>query len=312
MGLKVFAGSSHKTLAVEICEHLGIPLGKSELIKFSNENLFIKILENVREEDVFVVQTSVSPVNEGIVELLIMIDALKHASAKRITAVVPYFPYVRSDKKDQPRISITARLMADLLETAGADRVITMDLHSDQIQGFFRIPLDQLRATPIICGYLKEKKLDDYVMVAADAGEIRDVRRYANRLQLPIAIIDKRRSGNDEKPKAVNIIGDVEGMNALLVDDEIASGKTVIEAVNFLKTKGKVKNILAACTHPVFSGNAPEVLTNSSLEEIVVTNTIPIKPERMTHKIKVLSVAKLFANAIQNVHNGESVSSLFE
>ncbi len=312
MGLKVFAGSSHKALAIEICEHLDISLGKSELIKFSNENLFVKILENVREEDVFVVQTSVSPVNEGIVELLIMIDALKHASAKRITAVIPYFPYVRSDKKDQPRISITARLMADLLETAGAHRVITMDLHSDQIQGFFRIPLDQLRATPIICGYLKEKKLDDYVMVAADAGEIRDVRRYANRLGLPIAIIDKRRSGNDEKPKAVNIIGDVEGMNALLVDDEIASGKTIIEAVSFLKSKGKVNKVMAACTHPVMSGKATELLTNSPLEEIVVTNTIPIPQEKITSKIKVLSVAKLFANAIQNVHNGESVSSLFE
>lgn len=309
--LKVFAGSSHPELAHEICENLGMELGKSEIIQFSNENLFVKILENVREADVFVIQTSSPPLSDNLMELFIMIDALKHASAKRITAVLPYFPYTRSDKKDQPRISITARLLADLIETSGANRVITMDLHAPQVQGFFRIPADQMRAIPIIVEYLKNSDLSNTVLVAGDAGEIKDVTRYANRLNLPIAIIDKRRFGNDEKPKAVNIIGEVEGKNALIIDDEIASGGTLLEATSFLLKHG-VKDVTFACTHPVLSGSAIKKLENSPLKEIVVTNTIPVPKEKRIPRIKVLSVASLLANAIKNIHGGESVSALFD
>ncbi|MFT5434993.1 MAG: ribose-phosphate pyrophosphokinase, partial [Myxococcota bacterium] len=207
--LKIFAGRSHIRLAEDICYELDVPLGHSRFVQFSNENLMVQIMENVRECDVFVIQTSAPPVNEGIMEMLIMIDALKHASAARVTAVLPYFPYARSDKKDKPRISITARLMADLLMTSGADRVLTMDLHSPQIQGFFRIPVDQLKAVRLICDHFTKRDLSDYVLVAGDAGEAKELGAYANRLHLPMAIVDKRRDGDDDRPRAVNVIGDV-------------------------------------------------------------------------------------------------------
>src|SRR3954470_9041674 len=209
--LKVFAGSSHPALAAEICEQIGIPVGRATTKRFSNENLKIKIDENVREQDVFVVQTACPPLSEGIVELLILLDALRHSSAKRVTAVIPYFFYARSDKKDEPRISITARLMADLVATAGADRVLTVDLHSPQIQGFFSIPADQLTAVPVLCERLKQDDLSNTVVVAADVGEAKDAGRFAKRLDLPIAFIDKRRSGDDEKAQAKNVIGDIVG-----------------------------------------------------------------------------------------------------
>lgn len=307
--LKVFAGRSHPTLAADICRHLAIPLGASTITQFSNENIMVQIDENVRGADVYVVQTAAPPVHEGIVELLIMIDALKHASAGRITAVIPYMPYVRSDKKDKPRISITARLMADLLETAGANRVLTMDLHSPQAQGFFRIPVDHLQATPLIADYLSHRDLSNTVLVAGDAGEAKEVGRYASRLHLPMAIVDKRRFGDDESPKATHLIGDVEGKHAVIIDDEVATGGTLVEAANFLVEHGAI-SVGAAFTHGVLSGNAVERLDNSKISRLVFTDTVPLLG-KTSDKFQVLPVGKLFAQAIRRIHDGDSISVLF-
>jgi ribose-phosphate pyrophosphokinase len=309
--LKIFSGSSHPELAKAICEYNELPLGTAEIVKFSNENIKVRILENVRGSDVFVIQTSSPPINEAIMELLIMIDALRYASANRITAVLPYFPYARSDKKDQPRISITARLVADILQTAGADRILTMDLHSPQIQGFFRIPIDQLIAAPLICDLMRDRDLCNTVLVASDVGESKTIGRYANRLNLPIAIIDKRRYGDDEKAKAVHLIGEVAGKHALIIDDEIASGGTLIEAIEFLK-QHEVLSISAAAVHPVLSGRAIERIRQTDLRELVVTDTIPLgEKQQLYDKFNVLSVAPMFGDAIIRIHNGDSVSKLF-
>ncbi len=309
--LKVFSGSSHPELAKAICAYNEIPLGTAEITRFSNENIMVCVQENVRGADVFVVQTSCPPVNENIIELLIMIDALRYASADRITAVIPSFPYARSDKKDKPRISITARLIADLLQTAGADRVLTLDLHSPQIQGFFHIPIDQLIAAPLICDYFRDKDLHNTVLVAGDVGESKSIGRYATRMNLPIAIVDKRRYADDEKPKAVHLIGNVEGKDALIIDDEIASGGTVSEAAHFLREHG-VRNITVAAVHPVLSGPAIERIQEAELDELVVTNSIPLKNKMNAYdKFKVLSVAPLLGDAIMKIHNGDSVSKLF-
>jgi ribose-phosphate pyrophosphokinase len=307
-GLKVFSGSSHPALTQEICKCLGISLGAVTTRRFSNENLKVKIEENVREQDVFVVQTAAPPLSENIVELLILLDALTHASARRVTAVLPYFPYARSDKKDEPRISITARLMADLLATAGADRVLTVDLHSPQIQGFFSMPADQLTAVPVLCGRLREEGVADAVVVAADVGEAKDAGRFARRLDLPIAIIDKRRAGDDERAEAVAVIGDVKGKRCLLVDDEIATGGTIFSATDFLLAQG-ARSVSAAVVHPVLSGRAVERLAASRLEHLLVTNTIPLTAS--SAKIQVLSVGPLLAEAITRIHDGRSVSALF-
>ena len=307
--LKVFAGSSHPDLARRVCRFLDVPLGKSHVVKFSNENLMVQIDENVRGADVFVIQTSAPPVNEGLIEMLITIDALKHASANRVTAVIPYFPYVRSDKKDKPRISITARLVADLLQTAGADRVVTMDLHAPQIQGFFRIPVDHLQAFPLITDYLKQRDLTDCVLVAGDAGEAKEVGRFANRLHLPMAIIDKRRYDDSEKAKAAHLIGEIKDKHAIIVDDEVATGGTLIEAANFLKSKGAL-SVTAAFTHAVLSGKAVPRLEESQIEELVFTDTIPLQGKE-SKKFKVLSVSEICAKAIRRVHEGESISELF-
>jgi len=307
--LKVFAGRSHPDLAAEICRHLAIPLGRSHVVRFSNENLMVQIDENVRSADVFVIQTAAPPVNEGIIELLIMIDALKHASAGRITAVMPYLPYVRSDKKDKPRISISARLIADLLQTAGADRVVCMDLHAPQTQGFFRIPVDHLQATPIIADYLQKQDLSNAVLIAGDAGEAKEVGRYANRLNLPMAIVDKRRYDDSESAKATNLIGNVKGKHAILIDDEVATGGTLIEAAAFLKDQGAL-SVTAAFTHGVLSGNAVERLDKSDIAGLTFTNTIPLQG-KTSSKFQVLSVAELFAQAIRRIHDGDSISNLF-
>jgi ribose-phosphate pyrophosphokinase len=309
--MKVFSGSSHPAFASAICDYLGIDLGRSHTVTFSNENMLVQIDENVRGSDVYVVQTSCPPVHTQLFETLIMIDALRSASAKRITAVIPYFPYIRSDKKDRPRISITARLMADLLETSGADRVLTMDLHSPQAQGFFRMPVDQLQGAGPLCERLRDDKQDDWVLVAADAGEAKDLGRYANRLDLPMAIIDKRRDGDDEKPRAVNLIGDVTDKVAVVVDDEIASGGTLIEAATFLKQKG-AREVMAVATHPVFSSNALARIATAPLTKVLVTDTIPIAPDRETTNIEVVSVAPMFAEAMARIRDGSSVSSLFK
>jgi ribose-phosphate pyrophosphokinase len=309
--VKVIGGTAHPQLARDIAAALGIELCRTSVVRFSNENILVQIDENVREADVFVIQPSCPPVSDGIIELLMTIDALKHASAARITAVLPYFPYVRSDKKDRPRVSITARLMADLLQTAGANRVVTMNLHSPQVQGFFRIPTDQLQAAPILCDYLQASRdLSNYVLVAGDVGESKDVGHYADRLDLPIAIVDKRRMGDDDVARAVNLIGDVHGKVALIIDDEVASGGTLIEATRFVLERGAVA-VEACVVHAVLSGKAIERIEASPLRELVVTDTVPLAPYKRVAKIHVASVAQLFADAIRAIHDGSSVSALF-
>ncbi len=308
--LKVFAGSSHEVFAEGICNYLDIPLGESHSATFSNENMLVQIDESVRGADVFVVQTSCPPVHDNLFEMLIMIDALRGASAARITAVMPYIPYIRSDKKDRPRISITARLVADMLETAGVDRVLTMDLHAPQTQGFFRMPVDQLIGAGPLCEVLERKKGDDWILVAADAGEAKDLGRFANRLELPMAIIDKRRYSDDEQPQAEHLIGDVEGKTAIIVDDEIASGRTLVEASNFLVEHGAAE-VRAVATHPVFSPGAVERLDASPLERVTITDTLPSETDETNATIETLSVAPLFAEAIGRIHDGRSVSALF-
>ncbi len=308
--LKVFAGRSTEPLAAEICQHLGISLGKREIIQFSNDNTFVKINENVRECDVFVVQTSCPPINHNLMELLIMIDALSRASAHRITAVLPFYPYGRSDKKDQPRIPITARLVADLLTTAGADRVVTVDLHSPQIQGFFTIPLDHLTAADMLCKYFEQKNVADLVVVATDAGGAKKASVYAKWLKAPLAIMDKRRNGNDDQAQITHFIGDVENKNVVILDDEIDTAGTVQETAKALRAAG-AKDIYVGCTHPVFSGPAVERLRNSDIKEIVTTNTLPTEHAKDLSNLKVLSVAPIIAETIRRINQGESVSTLF-
>lgn len=306
----IFSGQSHRALAQSICTHLGLPMGQSTTIKFSNENLMVQIDENVREADVFVVQTAATPLHQNIFELLMMIDALKGASAGRVNAVIPYFPYVRSDKKDRPRISITARLMADLIRAAGADRVLTMDLHAAQIQGFFRCPTDQLQAINLMCEHLRTTDLTNSVLVASDAGEAKDVARYTSRLDLPMAIIDKRRDSDDEDPHAAHVIGDIEGKNCILVDDEIASGGTLLKATELLLESG-AREVKCVATHAVLSGRAVERIAASPISEVIVTDTIPIPEDKRIDKLRVLSVDRLLADAIRSIHDGTSVSALF-
>lgn len=307
----IISGSAHPALADEVCKRLGTRIGRTKVVRFSNENLLVMIEKNVREADVFVIQPSCSPVSDGIIELLMTIDALKHASAARVTAVTPYFPYARSDKKDRPRISITARLMADLLETAGANRALTMDLHAPQVQGFFRIPADNLMASTLLCDHLAETRdLSNAVLVAGDVGESKDVGRYASRLNLPIAIVDKRREGDDERAVATHLIGDVKDKHAIIVDDEIASGGTLMEAARFVLEQGAA-SVDAVIVHPVLSGNAIERLEKSPIGTLLVTNTLPIPPEKQSDKIEVVSVAPLLADAIRAIHHGDSVSELF-
>lgn len=306
----IFSGQSHRGLAERICAQLGLSLGLSTTHRFSNENLMVQIEENVREADVFVVQTAAPPLHENIFELLIMIDALKSASAARVTAVIPYFPYVRSDKKDRPRISITARLMADLLTASGADRVLTLDLHAAQIQGFFRCPTDQLLAINLMCDHLSTSDLSNAVLVASDAGEAKDVARYARRLDLPMAIIDKRRDADDEDPTAVAVIGDIQGKRCILVDDEVASGGTLLKATELLLERG-ARQVTGVATHAVLSGRATQRIAQSPIAEVIVSDSIPVPPHKQLDKLKILSVDKLLADAIRSIHDGTSVSALF-
>jgi ribose-phosphate pyrophosphokinase len=308
--LKVFSGSSHPVLTQRICTELGICIGQCRIQRFSNENIKVKIEENVRGADTYVLQTSCPPVSDGIIELLITIDALKHASADRVTAVLPYYPYARSDKKDEPRISIAARLMADILQAAGADRVLTMDLHSPQIHGFFHIPVDHLTATGVLSQHFTKGGLDGWVLVAPDAGEAKDAGRYAKRLNIPLAIIDKRRHGDDERAHAIHVIGEVEGHHALIIDDEVATAGTLMETIRILFDHGAT-GVTAGVVHPVLSGPAMERLRQSELSQLVVTDSIPIPPEKAWEKFHVISVAPLFAQAIARIHDGRSVSALF-
>jgi len=309
--LKIFTGNTHPSLAKAVAAYLGVPLGKCEVFQFRNENIFVRILENVRERDVFVIQPISSPVNKSLVELLIMLDALKRASAGRITAVVPYYGYGRTDKKDQPRVPITARLVADLLTVAGANRLLTVDLHAEQIQGFFNIPVDELTALYLISEYFESKNLKDLVVVAADIGISKRARDLAARLDSPLAIMEKRRMGNIARAKTLNVIGDVEGKVALVFDDEIDTAGSLKSVISALM-KRRAKEIYASCTHPIFSGPAYRRLASSPLKEVVVTDTVPIKPEKRLNKITVLSIAPLLGEAIYRIHNGLSIGALFQ
>jgi ribose-phosphate pyrophosphokinase len=309
--LKVFSGTAHPALARSVCDYLGIPLGEAEVFEFSNENIFVRILENVRERDVFIIQPICSPVNKSLVELLIMLDAFRRASAGRITAVVPYYGYSRTDKKDQPRVPITARLIADLITTAGANRLLTVDLHAPQIQGFFTIPVDELTTRPILAQYFKEKALDNLVVVATDIGISKVARDMAAKLGAPLAIIEKRRLGNVDATETLNIIGEVERMRALTVDDEIDTAGSLVGVVNALLEHG-VTEVYACCTHPVFSGPAIQRIAASSVKEIVVTDTIPVNSDKKLDKITVLPIASLIGEAIHRIHTGLSVGAMFE
>ena len=309
--IKVFTGNAHPALAQAVTDYLGIPLGRCEVFEFSNENIFVRILDNVRQRDTFVIQPLSSPVNKSLVELLIMMDALKRASAERITAVVPYYGYGRTDKKDQPRVPITARLVADLLTVAGANRLLTVDLHAAQIQGFFNIPVDELTALFLLSDYFKEKALDDLVVVATDIGITKRARDLAARLDAPLAIMEKRRIGNIDQAEALNVIGEVEGKVALTVDDEIDTAGSLVGVVSTLEERG-VKEIYACCTHPVFSGSAAERLASCPVKEVVVTDTIPVTGNKKLDKITVLSMAPLLGEAIHRIHTGLSVGAMFE
>jgi len=309
--LKVFTGNAHPSLATGVCDYLGIPLGQAEVFEFSNENIFVRILENVRERDVFVIQPICSPVNKNLVELLIMLDALRRASAERITAVVPYYGYGRTDKKDQPRVPITARLIADLITVAGANRLLTVDLHAGQIQGFFTIPVDELTAFYILSDYFEDKAMEDLVVVATDIGISKRARDLAERLNIPLAIIEKRRVGNIGVAESLNVIGEVEGMHTVLFDDEIDTAASLVAAVSALEERG-AKEIYSCCTHPVFSGPAIQRIAASPLKEVVVTDTIPIPEGKKNEKITVLSIASLLGEAIHRIHAGLSVGAMFQ
>ena len=309
--LKVFTGNAHPALSQGICDYLDIPLGQSEVFEFTNENIFVRIMENVRERDVYVIQPISSPVNKNLMELLIMLDALRRASAARITAVIPYFGYGRTDKKDQPRVPITARLVADMITVAGANRVLTVDLHAGQIQGFFTIPVDELTALYMLGNYFETKALENLVVVATDIGISKRARDLAERLSTPLAIIEKRRVGNVDKAETINIIGDVAGMQALLIDDEIDTAGSLVTAAAALRKAGAT-NVYACCTHPVFSRSASKRITNSPIKEVVVSDTIPIQESKRNEKITVLSMASLLGEAIHRIHAGLSVGAMFE
>jgi len=310
-GIKVFCGNAHPSLAKDVCDYLGIPLGKMEVFEFSNENIFVRIMDNVRERDVFIIQPICSPVQRNLVELLIILDAFKRASAERITAVLPYYGYSRTDKKDQPRVPITARLLADLLTTAGANRILTVDLHAPQIQGFFNIPVDELTALFILSDYWKNKNLKDIVVVATDIGISKRARDLAEKLDAPLAIIEKRRLGNMDTTETLNIIGDVKGKRAITVDDEIDTAGSLVNAVDALLKAG-AKEVYSCCTHPVFSGPAIERIAKSRVKEVVVANTIPVNGSKKLDKIVVLPMASLLGEAIHRIHTGMSIGSMFE
>ena len=308
--LKIFTGNGHPALAQSVCDYLETPLGQAEVFKFANDNSFARIKENIRQRDVFIVQPTCFPVNDNLMELLIMIDACKRASAGRITAVVPYYGYGRTDKKDQPRVPITARLVADLLTAAGADRLLTVDLHAGQIQGFFNIPVDELTTLPLLGEYFAAKEIQDLVVVAVDIGISKKARDIAERLGAPLAIIEKRRISNDDTSETMNVIGEVEGKTALVFDDEIVTGGSIVNAAKALSEQG-VKDVFCCVTHPVLSKDGAAVMGNSKFSEVVVTDTIPMSPEKRNGKFTVLSVAPLLGEAIYRIHKGQSVGDLF-
>lgn len=308
--IKILSGNSNIPLAEKICTGLNIPLGRAHVKKFTDGEIQVEIEENVRGMDVFVVQSTCTPVNTYLMELLIMMDAIKRASAERITAVLPYYGYARQDRKVAPRVPITAKLVADIITTAGANRLLTIDLHAGQIQGFFNIPVDHLYAAPIMMDFIKQEYVNDLVIVSPDAGGVERARAFGKRLGASLAIIDKRRSQPNEST-VMNIIGDIKGKTALLLDDMVDTAGTLTQAADAL-VKAGAKKVAACCTHAVLSGHALEKINQSALEKMVVSDTIPIKPEAQScKKIVVLSIASLLGEAIKRIHNNDSVSSLF-
>ncbi len=307
--IKIFSGTANLELARNIAKSVKLPLGEIMVSRFSEGEIRIKINEDVRGRDVFLIQPTCPPVNDNVMELLIILDAFRRASARRITAVLPYYGYARQDRKDQPRVPITAKLLANIITVAGADRILTMDLHAQQIQGFFDIPVDHLYAFPVIASYFRKKKLKNLTVVSPDVGGIKMARAYAKALNADLAIVDKRRSGPAEV-EAMNLIGEVKGRTVLIPDDMIATGGSLVEAVNALVKFG-AGDIYASCTHAILSGNAVQNLQKSVLKEVVITDTIPLPPEKRTAKIKVLPVAPLLGEAILRIHNEQSISSLF-
>ena len=311
--IKIFACSkSAEKFTKEICDYLEQPMGKINRMKFKNDNNFVQILETVREKDVYLVQSNTPPVNERIMELLITIDAVKRASARNINVVLPYYIYSRSDKKDQPRVPITAKLLAQLIESAGATRVITCDLHNPAIQAYFNnINCDRLSAERLLEKYFEEKNLEDKVIVATDAGSSKKAYKYSEFFNCPIAMLDKRREGNDDKALGTTIIGDVKGKNAIIFDDEIDTAGTMMETVRMVKEFG-AKAVYAACTHGVLSGSAIERIKEAPIKELVITNTIPLPEEKCIDKIKVVSIAPLFAETIKRLNEKKPIGELFK
>jgi len=309
--IKIFACNSAEEFTKEICDNLGVEMGKKDSFKFANDNTFVQLKETVREQDVFIIQTTQPPVNERIMELLITVEAAKRAGAKRITVVLPYFMYSRSDKKDQSRVPVTAKLMATLLEAAGVDHVLTCDLHNPAIQAYFDILCDRVTAKHILERYFKEKNLENIVVVATDAGSSKKAYKYSHFFECPLALIDKRRESNNDNAVATNIIGEIEGKTAIIFDDEVSTAGTLVEAANILKEHG-AKEIYAGATHGVLCGPAIERIQNSPIKELVVTNTIPIESEKMIDKIKVVSIAPLFAEAIKRLNEAKPLGDLFE
>jgi ribose-phosphate pyrophosphokinase len=307
--LKVFAGQSNPPLARGICQVLGVEPGAMEFMRFSNENIKVKICENVRGCDVFFIQTSCPPVSEYLMELLVALDALKYASAGRITAVLPYYPYALADSKDEPRISVAARLMADLLAEAGADRILTMTLHSPQIMGFSRIPVDQLSGVPTICAHYAKQDLRNVVVAAPDISRAKVTETYAKRLGLPLAVIDRRRGG-DGQVRVHGVIGEVEGKQVIFFDDEIITGSSILEGAEAVRQRG-AQQIYAGCVHGTLAGETAQRLAAAELEQLAITDTIPLASEKQTPKIVVCSVAALFAQAIGAIHDETSISALF-
>ncbi|MBI3015184.1 MAG: ribose-phosphate pyrophosphokinase [Candidatus Tectomicrobia bacterium] len=311
VGIKVFSGRANPELARKIGDYLGKPLGKIDASDFSDGEIGVQIQENVRGRDVFIIQPTCTPVNRHLMELLIMIDAFKRASADTITAVIPYYGYARQDRKVEPRVPITAKLVADLLTAAGANRIVTMDLHAGQIQGFFNVPVDHLFGSPVFLRYFRKKHIKNLIVISPDAGGVERARAYAKRLKAKVGFIDKRRVGKN-LAKVAHIVGDVEGRTALIVDDMVDTAGTLVEGTNALLENGAFE-VFACCTHPVLSGPAIERLCKSPLKEIVVTNTIPLgEKTKACPKLKVLSVAHLFGEAIRRIHDRSSVSSLFD
>ena len=307
----IFSGNSNEDLVDDICSYIGQPVGKIEVFKFNNDNTFVRILENVRQKDVFIVQSTSYPVNDHIMELLIMIDAAKRASAGRITAVIPYYSYARTDKKDQPRVPITGRLIADLLETAGTDRVLMMDLHAGQVQGFFKVPVDELTAMPLLIDYFNKKQIQKPVVVATDIGISKKARDFALRMDAPLAIVEKRRIGNRDHVESLSVIGDVNGREAILFDDEINTGGSMVAASKMLSQLG-VQEIFVVATHGVLPGEALTMLDQiDDIKEFVITDTVPFLLKKSSDKFKVISIAPLFGEAIKRIHEGKSVGALF-